>query len=73
MLKACQEAAVAGPLDWSDPAVLAVGQSVFFVVIVIALRLIFGRRNDRSLVGINLDIADFGTGDDFYLIDPAML
>jgi hypothetical protein len=55
--------------------VLACGQSFssLTVVIVMAIRLVFGGRNDRALVGIDLDIEDLGSAENLYLVDPTVL
>jgi hypothetical protein len=47
--------------------------SIFIVVIVIVIRLVFDGRDDGAFVGIDLYIEDFGSSDDFHLIDPTLL
>ena len=47
--------------------------SVSFVAVVIVVCLIFDRRNDRALVGVDLYIEDLGPADDSNVIDPGLL
>ena len=47
-------------------------QSIFFVVIVIAIRFVLNRRNDCALICIDVDIEYFGSIDDFDVVDPAV-
>jgi len=41
-----------------------------FVVVVIVIRLVLDRRDDRALAGIDPDIEDLGAADDLHVIDP---
>ena len=47
--------------------------SVPLVVVVIVIRLILGKRDDRALVGIDPDIEDLDPTDDLHVIDPTLL
>lgn len=47
-------------------------QLVLLVVVGVVIRLVLSGRNDRTLVGIDLDIEDLGAADDLYLIHPAV-
>ena len=44
-------------------------QSVLFVVVVIAIHLVFSGKNNRALVDIDPDIKDLGPADNF---DPSI-